>query len=109
MPELENLKPVITKRVFDEMKASGLRGSKQDLQKMHRDRTVRIVSFLSVRFTSRHFAKISFPVISKAEGAFQTTQMQSTAVYPDTSIISTSIFCWIHGGLEPTLTRSSTF
>jgi hypothetical protein len=108
MPELENLKPVITKRVFDEMKVSGLRGSKQDLQKMHRDRTVEIVSFLSVRFTSRHFNIISFPAVSKAKGAFQTVQMQSTAVYPHTSIISASIFCWIHGGLEPTLTRSNT-
>lgn len=48
MPELENLKPVVAKRVFEEMRATGVQGSKQDLQKMHRDRTVKIVSFLSL-------------------------------------------------------------
>jgi inner membrane protein COX18 len=43
LPEIETLKPVIAKRVFEEMKAAGVRGSKQDLQEMHSKRTVKIV------------------------------------------------------------------
>jgi len=43
VPEIESLKPIIAKRVFEEMKAAGVRGSKQDLQEMHSKRTIKIV------------------------------------------------------------------
>jgi len=43
VPEIESLKPIIAKRVFEEMKAAGVRGSKQDLKEMHSKRVVKIV------------------------------------------------------------------
>lgn len=43
IPEIESLKPIIAKRVFEEMKIGGVRGSKQDLQAMHSKRTIQIV------------------------------------------------------------------
>jgi hypothetical protein len=51
MPEIESLKPIVAKRVLEEMKAAGVRGSKQDLQTMHSERTVKIVRrMISVSF-----------------------------------------------------------
>ena len=43
MPEIENLKPLVSKRVFEEMKTSNIRGDKKYLQKYHADKCIQLV------------------------------------------------------------------
>ena len=43
MPELEQYKPIVSKRVFEEMKSAGIRGDKKYLQDYHKDKCVHIV------------------------------------------------------------------
>ena len=45
MPEIENLKPLVSKRVFEEMKTSNIRGDKKYLQKYHANKCVELVCF----------------------------------------------------------------
>ena len=45
MPEIEKLKPLIAKRVFEEMKKAGMRGDKKALQKYHAEKSIEIVCF----------------------------------------------------------------
>ena len=43
MPEIEKLKPLVSKRVFEEMKTSNIRGDKMSLQKYHADKCIQLV------------------------------------------------------------------
>jgi len=45
MPEIEKLKPLIAKRVFEDMKKAGMRGDKKALQKYHAEKSIEIVCF----------------------------------------------------------------
>jgi inner membrane protein COX18 len=45
MPELEKLKPLVAKRVFEDMKKAGMGGDKKALQQYHTEKTVEVVSF----------------------------------------------------------------
>ncbi|KAF9534227.1 60Kd inner membrane protein-domain-containing protein [Crepidotus variabilis] len=44
MPEVEALKPAVAKSVLDEMRAAGLRGTKEELRKMHSERCIKILT-----------------------------------------------------------------
>jgi mitochondrial inner membrane protein COX18 len=43
MPEIEQLKPLVSKRVFEQMKTSKIRGDKKYLQKYHADKCIELV------------------------------------------------------------------
>ncbi|KAH9482736.1 hypothetical protein JR316_0004836 [Psilocybe cubensis] len=44
IPEVEKLKPLVSKRVLEEMKAAGIRGDKKALQKMHSEKCVQVLT-----------------------------------------------------------------
>jgi len=43
LPEIESLKPAVSKRVFDEMRAAQMRGSKKELNMFHAKKCISIV------------------------------------------------------------------
>jgi inner membrane protein COX18 len=45
LPEVEKLKPVVSKQVLQAMKQAGIRGEKKFLQQLHAKRSIEIVSF----------------------------------------------------------------
>ena len=45
MPEIEKIKPLIAKRVFEDMKKAGVRGDKKALQKYHTEKSIEVVCF----------------------------------------------------------------
>ena len=48
LPKIEKLKPLVSKRVFEEMKKSNIRGDKKYLQKYHADKCIQLVCLLLV-------------------------------------------------------------
>jgi len=43
-PEIEKLKPLVSKRVFEEMKTSDIRGDKKSLQKYHAEKCIQLLT-----------------------------------------------------------------
>lgn len=50
IPRIEKLKPIVSSRVFEEMKRSNIRGNKKYLQKYHDDKCVQLVCLLFSNF-----------------------------------------------------------
>ena len=48
LPEIEKLKPLVSKRVLEEMKTSKIRGDKKYLQKYHADKCIQLVCLCSI-------------------------------------------------------------
>ena len=46
-PELEKMKPLVVKRVFEAMKSKGIRGDKEYLKNYHKERSIETVSSVS--------------------------------------------------------------
>ncbi|KAF8076492.1 60Kd inner membrane protein-domain-containing protein [Lyophyllum atratum] len=46
LPELERMKPVVSKQVLEEMKSKGIRGDKVYLQEVHKKRSIEVLSNL---------------------------------------------------------------
>lgn len=67
MPEIEKLKPIVAKRVFEEMRAAGIRGSKEHLHKVHADKTIKIVNFSHPLFDIANL----FQLTAKRKGLFK--------------------------------------
>jgi len=45
MPELEKIRPLVAKRIFEDMKKAGMRGDKKALQQYHTEKSVEVVCF----------------------------------------------------------------
>jgi len=45
VPEIEKLKPLVAKQIFEQMKAAGIRGEKENLKKLHSEQVVKVVRF----------------------------------------------------------------
>ncbi|KAF8974472.1 60Kd inner membrane protein-domain-containing protein [Flammula alnicola] len=44
IPEMQKLKPLVAKRVFEEMKSAGIRGDKKFLQKYHTEKSIQVLT-----------------------------------------------------------------
>lgn len=62
MPEIEKLKPLISKRVFEDMKKAGMRGDKKALQKYHAEKSIEVVCFHPLFYRSTVWGNKQFSV-----------------------------------------------
>ncbi|TFK43448.1 60Kd inner membrane protein-domain-containing protein [Crucibulum laeve] len=54
MPEIEKLKPAVSKRVFEEMKKSGMRGDKKFLQEFHAKKSLELLKIRQQQLLNEH-------------------------------------------------------
>ncbi|PFH52805.1 hypothetical protein AMATHDRAFT_1848 [Amanita thiersii Skay4041] len=57
LPEVERLKPVVAKQVLEEMRKDGIRGSKEDLQQIHTQRSVALLTAYRKELFVKHRCK----------------------------------------------------
>lgn len=61
IPKIEKLKPLVSKRVFEEMKTSNIRGGKKYLHKYHADKCIQLVCLLN---SKRYMYKLTIKYYS---------------------------------------------
>lgn len=105
LPQIERLKPLVSKRVFEEMKTSKIRGDKKYLKKYHFDKCVQLVCLL-LNSKQLCISLLSNTIADCAtERTFQAVQMQSITLYDYSTISSAPCLRWLHSCFVKTLSR----
>ena len=106
MPEIKRLKPLVSKRVFENMKTSNIRGDKKFLIEYHAKTCSQLVCFL-VKFKALMYVFISLPLNTTADCAtgrtLQAVQMQTITLYRYSNNISAPFLRWLHNCFVKTL------
>ena len=109
MPKIIELKPLVSKRVFEEMKKSNIRGDKKYLQTYHANKCIQLVCLL---LSSKQYV---LSLLSNAtadcttERTLQAVQMQTNTLYHYSTINSAPFLRWLHSCIGKTLSRPNAF